>query len=141
MITVDSAKCSKCGFCIDVCPNYVIGSNSDTGTTEIRYPEQCCICGHCVAICPESAIDHKDMPNEGFKDIADIKILPENMKSFLQSRRSIRVFKENVIPKEHLEELRLLRSIRRSLKNLLKNYLRQVSMPGHRQTVKQKVSL
>ena len=105
MITIDLAKCTTCGFCIDVCPNYVLSSNSETGRTEIVYPEQCCICGHCVAICPEGAIDHKDMPYEKFEDISDIEIHPENMKSLLQSRRSIRAFKEKAVPKEVLEEL------------------------------------
>lgn len=105
MITIDSAKCTMCGFCIDECPNYVLSSNSDSGETEVRYPDQCCICGHCVAICPENAINHKEMPYQRFVDLADITILPEKMKSFLLSRRSIRTFKEKTIPRELLEQL------------------------------------
>ena len=105
MITIDAAKCTKCGFCIEECPNYVFSSNSDSGETEIRYPDQCCICGHCVAICPENAINHKEMPSQGFEDLADINILPENMKSLLLSRRSIRSFKDKAISREFLEQL------------------------------------
>jgi len=105
MIIIDSAKCTNCGFCIDECPNYVLSSNSDSGETEIRYPDQCCICGHCVAICPENAINYKEIPSQKFEDLADIKILPENMKNFLLSRRSIRSFKEKAIPRELLKQL------------------------------------
>ncbi|MCK4787405.1 MAG: nitroreductase family protein [Desulfobacteraceae bacterium] len=105
MITIDSAKCTKCGLCIDVCPNYVLSSNSESGETEIRHPDQCCICGHCVAVCPESAIDLEEMASQRFEDLADTKIPPENMKSFLQSRRSIRAFKEKAVSRELLEQL------------------------------------
>lgn len=107
MITIDLAKCTNCGFCIDECPNYVFGLNSDAGTDEIeiRYPDQCCICGHCVAICPENAIDHEEMPAQRFEDLADIRIPPENMKSLLLSRRSIRAFGEKAISRELLEQL------------------------------------
>jgi nitroreductase/NAD-dependent dihydropyrimidine dehydrogenase PreA subunit len=105
MITIDSTKCTKCGYCVDECPNYVLSSNSDSGETEIRYPDQCCICGHCVAICPENAINYKEIPSQKFEDLADITILPEKMRSFLLSRRSIRSFKEKAIPRELLEQL------------------------------------
>jgi nitroreductase/NAD-dependent dihydropyrimidine dehydrogenase PreA subunit len=107
MIIIDSAKCTRCGFCIDECPNDVLGLNSDAGTDEIeiRYPDQCCICGHCVAICPEDAINHQEMPTQRFEDLADIRIPPENMKSLLLSRRSIRAFEEKAISRELLEQL------------------------------------
>jgi len=72
---------------------------------QVRYPEQCCICGHCVAICPESAITQKRIPNEKFEDSPVTQISPENMRNLLLSRRSIRVFKEETVPKELIERL------------------------------------
>jgi nitroreductase/NAD-dependent dihydropyrimidine dehydrogenase PreA subunit len=104
MIVIDSTKCTKCGFCFEVCPNYVLylGKNQEI---QVRYPEQCCICGHCVAVCPESAITHKRIPTEKFEDLPVTKILPENMRNLLLSRRSIRVFKEIPVPKEFIERL------------------------------------
>ena len=105
MIKIDSTKCakSKCGFCFEVCPNYVfaLGKGQEI---QVRYPEQCCICGHCVAICPENALIHKEMPIERFEDLPITKIPSENMRNLL-SRRSIRVFKEKPIPKELIEQL------------------------------------
>ena len=106
MIKIDSTKCakSKCGFCFEVCPNYVfaLGKGQEI---QVRYPEQCCICGHCVAICPENALIHKEMPIERFEDLPITKIPSENMRNLLLSRRSIRVFKEKPIPKELIEQL------------------------------------
>ncbi len=104
MIEIDSKKCSKCGFCFEVCPNYVLALGEGR-EIQVRYPEQCCICGHCVAICPENALTHKEIPTEKFEDFPVTKISPENMRNLLLSRRSIRVFKENPVPKELIEQL------------------------------------
>lgn len=106
MITVDPAKCNRCGFCLEVCPNYVFAVNSDvTGKVEAAHPEQCCVCGHCVAICPENAIHHKEIPITNFRALLDTELSPESMRSILLSRRSIRTFKEEAVPKELLEQL------------------------------------
>lgn len=108
MISIDSAKCTRCGFCIDECPSYVLASTAAaSGEREIkvRYPEQCCVCGHCIAICPESAIRHEEMPAEMFEDIKGAAIPPEQMKTLLLSRRSIRAFKQKPVSKELVAKL------------------------------------
>ncbi len=104
MIEIDSTKCSRCGFCLDVCPNYVFAAGEGR-VIKVRYPEQCCICGHCVAICPENALIHQEMPAEKFEDLPATHIPPENMRNLLLSRRSIRAFKEKPVPKELIEQL------------------------------------
>ena len=104
MIEIDSKKCSRCGFCLDVCPNYVFALGEGR-VMKVRYPEQCCICGHCVAICPENALIHKEMPAEKFEDLPASNISPENMRNLLLSRRSIRAYKEKPVPKELIEQL------------------------------------
>jgi len=104
MIEIDSAKCTKCGFCVEVCPNYVLALGEGR-KIQVRYPEQCCICGHCVAICPENALIHKEMSTEKFGDLLVTQISPESMRNLLLSRRSIRVFKEKPVPKELIEQL------------------------------------
>jgi len=104
MIEIDSTKCSKCGFCLDVCPNYVFALGEGRVMT-VKYPEQCCICGHCVAICPENALIHQEMPAEKFEGLPAVHISPENMRNLLLSRRSIRAYKEKRVPKELIEQL------------------------------------
>jgi nitroreductase/NAD-dependent dihydropyrimidine dehydrogenase PreA subunit len=104
MIEIDSTKCTKCGFCFEVCPSYVLALGKGQ-EIQVRYPEQCCMCGHCVAICPENALIHKEMPTEKFEDLPVTEISPENMRNLLLSRRSIRAFKEKPVPKEVIEQL------------------------------------
>ena len=104
MVVIDSTKCTKCGFCSEVCPNYVLVLSKGR-EIQVRYPEQCCICGHCVAVCPENALVHKKMPTEKFEDLPATEIQPENMRTLLLSRRSTRVFKENPVPIELIEQL------------------------------------
>ena len=104
MIEIDSTKCTKCGFCFEVCPNYVLAL-SEGQEIQVKYPGQCCVCGHCVAICPENALIHQEIPAEKFEDLPVIKISPESMRILLLSRRSIRAFKEKSVPKELIEQL------------------------------------
>ena len=104
MITIDSTKCTKCGFCSEVCPNDVLALIKDQGI-QVRYPEQCCICGHCVAVCPENALVHQKMATEKFEDLPATRISSEHMRNLLLSRRSIRVFKEDRVPRELIEQL------------------------------------
>ena len=104
MIKIDSTKCTQCGFCFEVCPNYVLALGEGR-EIKVRYPEQCCICGHCVAICPENALIHQEILTEKFEDLPVTTISPGNMRNLLLSRRSVRVFKEKPVPKELIEQL------------------------------------
>ncbi len=104
MIEIDSTKCTGCGFCSDVCPNYVFAP-AEGRLMKVRYPEQCCICGHCVSVCPENALIHTEMPAEKFEDLPVTSIPPEDMRNLLLSRRSIRAYKERRVPKELIEQL------------------------------------
>jgi nitroreductase/NAD-dependent dihydropyrimidine dehydrogenase PreA subunit len=104
MIVIDSTKCTQCGLCFEVCPNYVLAL-SEGQEIQVRYPEQCCVCGHCVAICPENALIHQEISAEKFEDLPVIKISPESMRILLLSRRSIRAFKEKSVPKELIEQM------------------------------------
>ncbi len=104
MVEIDSAKCKGCGFCLDVCQNYVFALGEEQGV-KVRYPEQCTICGHCVAICPENAVTHQEMPADKFQDLPAIDIPSEQMRNLLLSRRSIRAYKDTPVAKELIEQL------------------------------------
>lgn len=105
MITIDSDKCILCGSCVDVCPDYVLHSNSGSSPIDIRHSDYCCACGHCVAICPTHAIEHKELPPHRFEELIYTEILPDHMRGLLLSRRSIRAYKEESISRERLEQL------------------------------------
>ena len=104
LITIDAAKCTKCGACVEECPRYVLALSEDN-SPRVRYEEQCCMCGHCVAVCPKGALVHSDMPFQLFKVLPKLSVSAEVIENLLLSRRSIRVFKERPVPREDLEKL------------------------------------
>ncbi len=53
MVSVDNAKCTGCGSCVDVCPQQAITMHDDLAMIN----EDLCIqCGTCAEICPVGAI-------------------------------------------------------------------------------------
>ena len=104
LITIDAAKCTKCGTCVEECPRYVLASGEDK-LPIVKYAEQCCTCGHCVAVCPKGALVHRDMPFQLFTELPEFSVPTEAIENLLLSRRSVRVFKERGVPREDLERL------------------------------------
>jgi len=103
-ITVDPDLCKKDGACVAVCPARVLALNQDGFPEEI--PDSNCIfCGHCVAVCPHDAMTHTGLPQEPFLLTAKELPAPALIDSFLNSRRSVREFKEKPVARETLEAL------------------------------------
>jgi ferredoxin len=50
---VDSAKCTGCGTCVDVCPSSAI---SMVDGVAVINPDDCVECGSCASECPSEAI-------------------------------------------------------------------------------------
>ncbi len=98
---VDMSKCTKCGACADVCPACAIGLAADGPVrTGLR---TCIACGHCVAACPVEALDNLYAPLSGQIPLKDYEPLdPAAAARFLRSRRSIRSYKKEPVPRELL---------------------------------------
>ncbi|MFW9997969.1 MAG: nitroreductase family protein [Candidatus Odinarchaeota archaeon] len=107
MISVDFGKCIQCGRCIAVCPARIYSWDGfkEEKTVLIQDESNCIICGHCVAICPEDAIIHEQLPLEDFQLLDIVDVTPEALSNLLLSRRSIRVYRPDPVPKEVLEKL------------------------------------
>ncbi len=58
MITIDEARCTGCGVCLDLCPQEAIVLDAERA--EIRQ-ELCSGCGICVSACPQGAIQEADL--------------------------------------------------------------------------------
>jgi NAD-dependent dihydropyrimidine dehydrogenase PreA subunit len=56
-LKMDSAKCTGCGMCIEVCPHRVFALNN--GKAEIIDQDSCMECGACVKNCPFNALEVK----------------------------------------------------------------------------------
>lgn len=108
MIMIDKEKCIPCPKCVDVCPSRIFAWNApeeETPRVVIENQEFCILCGHCVAICPEDAVLHEQLPLELFTPLEAVKISAEALRNLMLSRRSIRAYKSDPIPRIVIEQL------------------------------------
>lgn len=102
-IRLNSEACIRCGFCIDDCPTCVL-EMGEAGP-QVR-EDQCIECGHCVSVCPTEAIDNIRTPRAGQETINPAKLpSKESAAYFLRTRRSIRGFRPEPVPRETVLEL------------------------------------
>lgn len=107
-ITINHDKCVKDLKCVDECPVKIFNYSKEEKKISIMdNPESVCIkCGHCAAVCPEGAITLDIFPPSSFMEKDKEEILnKENIEYILRSRRSVRTYKNQDVPKETIEEL------------------------------------
>ena len=103
MIAVNQ-DCIKCGVCAEACPVGILNMGQDGPS--LLHPKSCIQCGHCVAVCPREALDHEQVPRNKQVPLERYPVLdPLTAAHFLRSRRSIRSYKNEAVPKEKLLEL------------------------------------
>jgi len=107
LFTVDAGKCKKDGICAAVCPMGIIDwSKGENPKPSAEAEELCITCGHCVAVCPHGALSHKAMAAEACQPLAKELILTgPQAGQFLTSRRSIRAYQDEPVPRETVESL------------------------------------
>ncbi len=108
VLTVDDAKCNRCGICVEECPARII-EMLDPRALPTIIPDQadlCMTCGHCVAVCPLAAIGLKAMKPEEC-EVMTKELMPtaEQVEYLLKSRRSVRVYQEKTVPHAVLSKL------------------------------------
>ena len=102
IISIDSSLCTRCGMCLNDCPDNVLILSDKSAEYTGRF---CVKCGHCVAICPQNAVSIS-----GFADSPeDIdpynKVDPEILLTQIKSRRSMRQFTEKDVPTEVIAKI------------------------------------
>jgi nitroreductase/NAD-dependent dihydropyrimidine dehydrogenase PreA subunit len=100
-------KCTKCGQCIQDCPALCYYKNK-TGEVVFNNNLGFCInCGHCIAVCPVNAIQSENLGEiEEFSANSNLQNI--NYQNFLQmvrSRRSIRQYKSDPVPKDLIDKV------------------------------------
>jgi nitroreductase/Pyruvate/2-oxoacid:ferredoxin oxidoreductase delta subunit len=107
-LIIDSNRCNFCGICLLECPLRIIEITSPESLPSwiAEGEERCINCGHCVAVCPLAAIGLEKMkPEDCAPVIRSLLPSPEQAEHMLKSRRSIRVYKQEVVPHEVLAKL------------------------------------
>lgn len=103
LIRVNQEICTRCGFCVDVCPTRFI-TMRDQGPQVTG--QNCIACGHCVAVCPVEALDNVRAPLSQQMPIEKVPVLDADTAArFLRARRSIRRYKQDSVPREKILQL------------------------------------
>jgi NAD-dependent dihydropyrimidine dehydrogenase PreA subunit/nitroreductase len=93
---IDTAKCTNCGLCTKVCPQYVIDLQTKSFTKD-----RCLECCHCLAVCPEKAISFDGKVTDEIKNTVKLS----DFKNLVYSRRSCRNYLDKEVPIEKLTEI------------------------------------
>jgi len=105
VLKLDNIKCKKCNKCIYVCPLGIFKSaNSSSPIIDEEKMEFCLECGHCVAICDANAISiNGSIGGDGIESSNNTTF--NLLSNIVQTRRSIRNYKDDIIPKETIEKI------------------------------------
>ena len=106
-ININWETCTLCGLCEEICPIRIMKKNNEAGISlRLDRLPLCIKCGQCMAVCPFQSINVDGLSYE--KDFitlptgyaADMPFL-----DMIKTRRAIRAFKEQSVPKELLEKV------------------------------------
>lgn len=100
---VDEQKCIHCGLCVQDCITSVLEYNAN-GTPEVKREKNCIGCQHCLSVCPVGAISIYDKNPEESQKVFNQN--PDMVLNLIQSRRSIRKYKQENVSKETLQKLK-----------------------------------
>jgi Indolepyruvate ferredoxin oxidoreductase, alpha and beta subunits len=95
-------KCNQCMLCVRDCVSGVwrIVDGKPTPTN----PDLCNRCSHCIAVCPRDAIRHDGLKIEQIMGVNRKNLNPDVYREIILSRRSIRQFKDESVPRELIEQ-------------------------------------
>jgi len=101
---IDKTKCIKCGQCAKDCITKIIEFDKENFPI-INNENYCIKCQHCLAICPTGALSILNRNPED-SEICGNFLEEEKLLNLIKSRRSIRQYKPENLPKETLEKLK-----------------------------------
>ena len=109
IVTIDQEKCNGCGKCVAVCKDFEFELINGKASLVKKPLFGCIACGHCMAICPEEAIlvtGRSLSPNDLFA-LSDQPPKPgyTALLQLLESRRSIREFKEQPVSRKVIDQI------------------------------------
>lgn len=96
-------KCSECMLCVRDC---VMGVwRNVNGKSQVADIDLCNRCSHCIAICPCDAIIHDGLKKEEITAVNRKNLNPDVYRDIILSRRSVRQFKNQPVPREIIEQI------------------------------------
>ncbi len=107
-LQVDAALCTRCGRCTMVCPMGIVAPAAPDVLPFVKNEdiERCLRCGHCEAFCPTQALALDFRLEERPVRPPEARALaPADLARHLKSRRSIRRFLPDPVPRETILEI------------------------------------
>lgn len=105
-ITIDDTLCKKCKVCVEICPNGIFKTENNRTAVKSERDELCFLCGQCMAACPEKAIQVLGLDyDKDFFDLPEVIDTDVSFDRIIQSRRSVRAFKDIPVPRDKLEQI------------------------------------
>jgi nitroreductase/NAD-dependent dihydropyrimidine dehydrogenase PreA subunit len=107
LFEINQQSCNQDGICAAICPVGIIEFQKGAYPKPIAEAEQLCIrCGHCVVVCPTASLSHREMtPGKCPSIQKELHLSIMQCEQFLRSRRSIRTYKTQSVPKNELLKL------------------------------------
>mgnify|MGYP001290736189 CR=1 FL=1 len=102
-VLIDQKTCTICQRCIRICPTSVL--RSIDGKILAKYPERCIACGQCFAFCPTGSISLNGCdPREALPCAAGTLPDETTLRTLIQGRRSIRLYRNDPVPKNLVQK-------------------------------------
>lgn len=96
-------KCSECMLCVRECLSGVWRIVDDK--SKPTHVDLCNLCSHCIAVCPCDAISHDHLKKEQIVAVNRKNINPDVCRDIIISRRSIRQYKNECVPRGVIEQI------------------------------------
>jgi len=107
LLTVDQDLCDRDGRCRSECPFGLITESTD-GFPEVRpaAARLCINCGHCLAVCPTGALSMPGKQPSELEPTENIPLpAPDMVINLVRTRRSIRNYQAQPVPREIFERI------------------------------------
>jgi len=106
---IDKAQCIACGVCAEVCPPGVLTLQDGRLVADDDHGIGCIACAHCMMVCPTEAITVKGRQLERAAMVPvpshEWNASPDQLESLMVSRRSVRRFKADEVPRQVLDRV------------------------------------
>jgi nitroreductase/NAD-dependent dihydropyrimidine dehydrogenase PreA subunit len=103
MIRIDPKRCTGCGACVRDCISGVFVMKGKA--PEAVFPQLCNRCSHCIAVCPAQAIVHEGLGSTVPGRIQKRLVQARSYREIALSRRSVRQYTQEPVPREIVEEI------------------------------------